>query len=187
MKGFDIYERVDRSMADNFYKDRISFTYIGSLPKGFRFQNARYIEPKYGNVLADELRDHHVYLTASRNEPGANHQNEGANCGLPLLYLKSGCMPEYCNGFGISFNKDNFEEKLEDMIKTYDYWVDRMKNYPHTAEQACKQYYDLFVELLDRRDEIIRRRKWWRWPIWMFKFAKLRWVKSVFSRIVNRI
>ena len=54
-------------------------------------------------ALAAELKRHHAYVTGSMNEPGGNHQNEGALCGLPLLYRRSGCMPEYCAGFGIDF------------------------------------------------------------------------------------
>jgi hypothetical protein len=32
------------------------------------------------------LRECHVYVTASRYEPGAMHPVEGVQCGLPLLY-----------------------------------------------------------------------------------------------------
>lgn len=169
MKGFDIYEWIDRLLMSDCYKGRVAFTYIGNLPEGFRFMNARFVEPLHGLSLADAIRDHHVYVTATRNEPGGHHQNEGANCGLPLLYRESGCLPEYCEGFGVPFTETNFEHKLEEMMDTYDAWADRMKGYPHTAERTNAQYYDLFVELLDRRDEILRRRRWWRWPLWMLR------------------
>ena len=169
MKGFDIYQRLDKLLATEPYKDKISFTYIGNLPKGFKFHNATYIEPMQGEDLAAAIRQHHVYLTASRNEPGSNHQNEGANCGLPLLYRESGCLPEYCDGFGISFREGNFEQKLREMMETYDYWADRMRDYPHTAERTCEAYYDLFARLLERRDVIVKRRKWWRSPIWLLR------------------
>lgn len=170
MKGFDIYERVDGLLASDRYTGTLSFTYIGNLPRGFRFQSATYIEPMYGQALAAAIREHHVYLTASCNEPGSNHQNEGANCGLPLLYRESGCMPEYCGGFGLSFTAEDFEQKLEEMMETYDYWADRMSDYPHTAERMCEQYYDLFVELLDRRDEILAQRRLWRRPILLLRW-----------------
>ena len=83
MKGFDIYERLDSLLKKRQFENKITFTYIGNLPEGFAFHNAAYIEPKNGVQLASLLRQHHVYLTASRNEPGGNHQNEGAQCGLP--------------------------------------------------------------------------------------------------------
>lgn len=169
MKGFDIYERLDSLLQKEPFKDTISFTYIGNLPEGFRFQNATYIKPTHGVQLASLIRQHHVYLTASRNEPGPNHQNEGANCGLPLLYRESGSLPEYCSGFGISFTEDNFEEKLSEMMLTYRYWMDRMKGYPHTAERMCENYYNLFLELTERRETILKRRRWWRKPFWLLK------------------
>jgi hypothetical protein len=169
MKGFDIYQRLDELLATEPYEGKISFTYIGNLPKGFQFHNASYIEPLQGKDLATIIRQHHVYLTASQNEPGSNHQNEGANCGLPLLYRESGCMPEYCNGFGVSFTAENFERKLQEMMNTYDRWVDRMSDYPYTAERTCEAYYDLFIQLLERREESLKRRKWWRRPIWLLR------------------
>lgn len=167
MKGFDIYERLDRLLTKREFENKISFTYIGNIPEGFSFRNATFIEPKYGIQLASLLRQHHVYLTASRNEPGANHQNEGAHCGLPLLYRESGCLPEYCNGFGISFTEENFEEKLGEMLSRYNSLTGLMKNYPHTAQHMCENYYNLFVKLLEHREDILKERRWWRRAIWL--------------------
>ena len=169
LKGFDIYQRFDQVLGTDEYKDRFSFTYIGNLPKGFEFKNVRYIPPKHGVELADLLSQNHVYLTASQNEPGGNHQNEGANCGLPLLFRESGCMPEYCTGYGISFNENNFEQKLDEMANTYDIWVEKMKDYPNTADRMSEQYYQLFLDLLSRRDEVLARRKWPRRLPWLVK------------------
>jgi len=166
MKGFDIYERLDRLLATRQYVGRVQFTYIGNLPAGFQFRNTLYLEPMHGDALADGLRRNHVYLTASQNEPGGHHQNEGANCGLPLLYRESGSMPEYCQDFGVSFTEHNFEEKLQEMMNTYPNWVSRMKEYPNTAERMCDQYYRLFLRLLSERAKVIRQRRWWRWPLW---------------------
>lgn len=164
LKGFDIYERLDAMLSEPTFSEKLEFTYIGNLPAGFRFTTARYVQPQSGDKLATSIRSHHVYLTASQNEPAGMHHIEGAMCGLPLLYRESGALPEYCNGFGISFTAENFEQKLEEMMETYDYWADRMPDYPHTAERMCEQYYDLFVELLDRRHEILERRRFWRRP-----------------------
>ena len=169
MKGFDVYERLDRLLKNPQFQNKISFTYIGNIPEGFSFQNAAYIKPKHGVQLASLLRQHHVYLTASRNEPGANHQNEGAQCGLPLLYRESGCLPEYCNGFGISFKEENFEAKLGEMISQYTSLTGLMKSYPHTAGRMCEQYYTLFVELLEKREEILKKRRWSRRPEWLLR------------------
>lgn len=160
LKGFDIYQQVDDWLADPRYQNRIAFTYIGNLPDGFRFRHATYLEPLSGKALADALRAQHVYLTASRNEPGSNHQNEGALCGLPLLYIDSGSIPEYAQGFGICFTPENFQEKLDEMLESYEQWADRMVDYPHTSDHTCTAYHRLFTDLLESRDVILTRRRW---------------------------
>ncbi len=159
MKGFDVYQRLDRMLAEPAWRGRIDFTYIGNLPTGFSFENAAHVAPLTGDALADELRRHHVYLTASINEPGGHHQNEGALCGLPLIYRDSGCLPEYCDGFGVMFEPDGFGAALERMIAEYDRWAAAMPSYPHTAERATEAYIELFGELIARRDEIVAARR----------------------------
>jgi hypothetical protein len=44
------------------------------------------------------------------------------------------------------------------MIDNYGYWVDKMPNYPHTAEKMCGEYYTLFTKLVENRDEILEQR-----------------------------
>lgn len=158
LKGFDVYELLDLLLSNPNYANKFEFTYIGNLPKSQNFSNAIHFPPKYETDLAEYIRMNHVYLTASQNEPGANHPIEGALCGLPILYRPSGSLREYCQGYGIEFTSDNFEEKLNEMYDTYDNFVDRMKDYPFTADRMCQQYYDLFIELLDCRKEIIAQR-----------------------------
>jgi len=169
MKGFDIYQRIDEFLDDARFRDRIAFTYIGNLPDDFAFTRAQHVPPTQGADLAAKLRENHVYVTASLNEPGSNHQNEGALCGLPLLYIRSGCMPEYCEGFGVGFTPDDFEEKLEEMLSAYDHWAAKMPGYPHTARRMCEEYYRLFCDLIDRRADVAARRS--RWRTWRWRFS----------------
>jgi hypothetical protein len=164
MKGFDIYQRIDEMLAEPAWKGRIEFTYVGNLPQGFSFHNARYVKPLDGEMLAAELRSHHAYVTASINEPGGNHQNEGALCGLPLLYRRSGCLPEYCDGFGVSFDDTDFETGLQQLIGKYDRLAVTMSAYPHTAERTCAAYLDLFDQLIKSREQILATRRLWRNP-----------------------
>ena len=107
-------------MADPAWRDASRFTYVGNLPKGFAFKNSRYVPPLDGEALAAELRSHHVYVTGSQNEPGGNHQNEGALCGLPLIYRTSGCLPEYCRASACrSPGRSILVEALERMMREY--------------------------------------------------------------------
>ncbi len=169
LKGFDIYEKIDRLLDNEDWQQRLRMTYIGNVPKEFEFRNVRHLEPLSGEPLASEIRKHDIYLTGSQFEPAGMHHIEGALCGLPLLYRESGALPEYCSGFGIGFTEDNFDTKLEQMLAEYDIWAAKMSNYPHTAEKMCNTYADLFEDLVSRRDEVLARRKYWRTPIWTLK------------------
>ena len=164
MKGFDVYESLDRLLADDEWKNRIDFTYIGNLPPGFAFAHARYLQPLQGEALARELSSHHVYVTASVNEPAGMHHIEGALCGLPLLYRRSGALPEYCAGFGIGFDDTDFTAAQRQMPQQYAGLVDRLAAYSHTAERMCAGYIELFDQMLAQRDAIIGHRRPWRDP-----------------------
>lgn len=158
LKGFDIYKKIDSLESIN--GKRIEFSYIGRLPSDNYFNNCKIIPPLSGKELAEELRDNHIYITGSINEPAGMHHIEGAMCGLPLLYRNSGALPEYCNGFGVMFNDvEDFEEKLVKLIKNYLYYLKRLKKYPYNAELMCKQYEKLFLDLMKKKEELnIRKR-----------------------------
>lgn len=165
MKGFDVYACLDRMLGEASWRERAAFTYIGNLPPGHAFAHARHLPPLDDAALAAELRRHHVYLTASINEPAGMHHIEGALSGLPLVYRKSGALPEYCAGFGEGFSGvEDFPAALEAMISDYGRWRQRLASYPHTADRMCAAYLALFDELIAKRDEILARRRPWRHP-----------------------
>lgn len=152
-KGFEIYRAIDEKLSENSFSKMFEFTFIGNLPNGFEFKNTNYIKPLSGKNLANELKKNHIYLTGSINEPSGNHHIEGALCGIPLLYLNSGGTPEYCEGFGISFEKNNFFEKLDELVNTYDKYFIKVKDYPYKSETMCKEYHQLFDNLILNNDE----------------------------------
>jgi hypothetical protein len=159
MKGFDIYEELDLLLEQEDFGSKFTFTYIGNLPKNFRFKNSVHVQPLHGTALARRIKEHHGYITASINEPGGNHQNEGAACGLPLFYRNSGCLPEYCEGFGVMFDENDFESKLMEFRNTYSDYVIFMNNFPNTAEVMVNNYIKFFESLLEKSHFIIERRK----------------------------
>jgi hypothetical protein len=159
MKGFDIYERLDSLLGQMEYRNKFTFTFIGNLPKNFVFKNSVHVQPIHGELLSTKIQEHHGYVTASINEPGGNHQNEGAACGLPLLYRNSGCLPEYCEGYGVMFDENSFETKLIEFRNTYSDYVNLMSSYPNTADVMVNNYLDFFEFLLAKRSYIASRRK----------------------------
>lgn len=166
MKGFDVYQKLDEMLSQGTWKNRIAFTYIGNIPKGFEFKHATHLPPMDAQHLAAELRSHHAYVTASICEPGGNHQNEGALCGLPLLYRNSGCMPEYCDGFGVMFNgPDDFETGLNTMMSDYGIWQERIQDYPCTVGHTVDSYIRCMESLHADHGKHVQSRNIWRNPL----------------------
>ena len=88
-KGFDIYEEIDRLIADGRLSG-VELWIIGRWPAGIRWRAAKTFGPCAGHKLAGLLRQAHACVTASRFEPGAMHPVESLQCGLPLLYHEDG-------------------------------------------------------------------------------------------------
>ena len=168
MKGFDIYERIDNMISAKKWNEIIEFTYIGNLPKNFKFKNSNHINPINGVKLARELNKHHVYVTASRNEPAGMHHIEGILCGLPIIYKNSGAIPEYCKDFGISFEDTDFISALELMMKEYDYLKSKIKLYPNKSSKMIASYMDLFQSLIKTRNKIVSNRNLFCSPFYIF-------------------
>jgi hypothetical protein len=159
-KGFDVYGRFDALLGRDEFRDRFAFTYVGRVPPGFTFRHATVVPPLSGRALGDELRRHDAYLTASVNEPAGMHHIEGALCGLPLLYRRSGALPEYCSGFGLAFDENTFEPRLLDLRERFAGLKAHMPAYPHDAGRMCRAYEALCQELLADRRRIVGNRRW---------------------------
>ena len=52
-KGFDVYTNLDKLISSKKWQNKISFTYIGNLPKNFKFENTKVIKPLSGENLAE--------------------------------------------------------------------------------------------------------------------------------------
>ena len=158
-KGFEIYQKLDELLSTKKYSDKVDFTYIGNLPAKFKFKNSTVVQPISGKPLADKIKEHHIYITASLNEPSGNHHIEAAQCGLPLLFIDSGGIPEYCEGFGVKFNSENFEEKFDEIINTYDKHKNNISNYSLSSNTMCQEYEELFVDMYKQRNHLLSDRK----------------------------
>ncbi|MFX0134713.1 MAG: glycosyltransferase, partial [Candidatus Hodarchaeota archaeon] len=167
-KGFDVYLTLD-NLIGNEYKGKVEFTFIGNINKKIKFKNTAVIPPISGKRLAEEIKKNHIYLTASINEPAGMHHIEGASCGLPILYRNSGALPEYCDGYGISFNGPlDFEKKLKEMMRKYDFFSKKVRNYRNNAKKMLEGYYKLFSDLINKKKDIIKKRKLNRMDLYKF-------------------
>ena len=168
-KGFDIYFQLDEMLSREPYKGLFEFTYIGNVPSGAEFKNTTLVEPTHGVALAEQIKKHHVYVTASRFEPGGMHHIEGALCGLPLVFINSGSLPEYCSPYGLEFNQHNFAEVLMQVPDKYPELKERMASYDNTARNSCGRYFSLFQKLVEQKEQIVAQR------------AGFRFLKRLFS------
>ena len=74
------------------------------------------------------------------------------NCGLPVLYLNSGCMEEYCHGYGLDYEKHLLKEKIFEIQTNYNYYKEKLKTYPYNSDFMCKNYLDVFNKLIENRE-----------------------------------
>lgn len=145
-KGFDVYKWMD----DNLDFSRYAMTFIGNTP--VKFNNINHIEPLDSNNLADELRAHHIYVTASKHEPCSNALIEAMHCGLPAIAYDNGGNPEIIGKGGELFkNNEEIINKLDLLSRNYSYYRDNIK-LPSITEVAEKYYYfmyHIFKEIKD--------------------------------------
>lgn len=186
MKGHDFYQRLDTLLAKPEWKDNFEFTYIGNYPKDLKYENTKLVKPLDGEALAAELKKHDVYITASRNEPAGMHHIEGALCGLPILYIDSGALKEYCRDYGLEFNEENFEEKLLEMRTHYQENLNKILSYDRTAEKMFLEYYNFILEALKaKRTAANGRGSWPRicfYKIYFYIFNKYWKIKKKFLK-----
>ena len=158
-KGFEYYLLLDEYIGKN-WKGKIDFTYIGNVPQNVYFENSTVISPISGIELANKIKKNHIYITGSINEPSGNHHIEASQCGLPLMYINSGGLPEYCNGYGVMFNNSkDFEEKLVKIIVNYDFFYKKMESYPFDSQIMSKDYLDLFEKMIQNKEKYLKERR----------------------------
>ena len=186
-KGFESYELLDKLLLDPHWKDVLHFTYIGNASDEYLLKNSTTIEPLSGTNLGKKLSENDIYLTGSINEPSGNHHIEAALCGLPILYLNSGGIPEYCEGFGVSYNNlDEFEDKLKKIINEKEKYINSLENYQFDSENMNKEYLELFESLVLERKKNSKNLKTPKKVFYLFRF-KIRKLTRNFSQVNLRI
>lgn len=174
-KGFDVYKYLDDAFDIEAFAKDFQMTYVGNLPTKFHFRNCAVLEPADGLQLRKILASHDIYLTASLCEPGGNHQNEGALCGLPLVYRRSGCMPEYCHGYGVGFDgADDVISALYELKRKFSVYKEKISSYPNHEGRVKSQWVELFSKLLRESEYYVLRSE--------SRFKSL--VREVYTRII---
>lgn len=141
-KGADVLAWLDRS-AD---PSRFAVTFVGQAPQPF--ERIRHVGPVDSYGVAQLLREHDVYLAASRDDPCSNALLEALACGLPAAYLDSGGHPELVGEGGLPFDSpDEIPGVLERLAADVDMYRARI-SIPSIASVA-----DDYLRVLGLTDE----------------------------------
>jgi glycosyltransferase involved in cell wall biosynthesis len=113
-KGGPVYRWIEEHLD----WDRFEYTFVGNASESF--SRIRHVPPVSSEELADLLRHHDIYITASQNDPCSNAVIEALACGLPVLYLNDGGHPELVAQGGLPFS-DTSEifPQLEQLVENY--------------------------------------------------------------------
>jgi glycosyltransferase involved in cell wall biosynthesis len=146
-KGFDIYQEIDEEIASGNLKG-FELCIVGRWPKEIQWKTARTYPPASGPKLADILRQCHLYVSASRFEPGAMHPVEGLQCGLPLIYHKdTGGTVTQGLRYGIAIEGSVREAVMEARDK-YISLRKALLASPPSGDWMCLQYRRLIQKLI---------------------------------------
>ena len=116
-KGYPIYAWLDENLDYTKY----SFTLVGRT--NYQFKNVEQHNPVEQSVLADILRNHDAYITASTMEACSNALLEALHCGLPCIAPNSSSHPEYISNHDLLFDVKedipNILQTLSDNFEAY--------------------------------------------------------------------
>ncbi len=118
----------------------VELTFVGRINVELRHWNR--IEALPSQELAKVYQQHHVYLTASRDDPCSNALIEAQRCGLPALYLVSGGHQELVGFGGVGFERPaELPELFETMRRSLDMY--RALVQPPAMTDVARRYLQL--------------------------------------------
>lgn len=145
-KGFAVYEYLDANL--DFSKYQMSF--FGNSP--VEFKNIIKHAPVNSLELAEELKKHDIFITASQKDPCSNSLIEALSCGLPAVVLNDGGHPEIVGNGGEIFNNEaDILVKIDQVAENYESYQARIK--VATIKGAARQYLDFIGEAYDISDK----------------------------------
>jgi glycosyltransferase involved in cell wall biosynthesis len=191
-KGFDTYRWLDEHLDFSKYE----MTFIGNSP--IRFNNIRYNLPQDSNSLAEELKKHDVFITASQKDPCSNALIEALSCGLPAIALRDGGHPDIVKAAGEFFDhSEEIPALLERIVNDYENYQQhiRLIELSEVIENYYRFMYNIYLDnasgkykskklTMLRYLRLIIALLWWKWRERIS--GKLTRVRSAVSNVVSR-
>ena len=114
-KGGPTYRWLEQHLDWNRYE----FTFVGNTPVSF--ERITHLSPLPARELADLLRRHDIFVTATEHDAYSNALVEALSCGLPAVYLASGGSSEAVKEAGFAFlERDEIPELLDRLVDDYE-------------------------------------------------------------------
>ena len=138
-KGGAIYKWLE----DNLDSQKYEFTFVGNSSE--RLDKATVYPAMNSKRLANLLREHHIYITASQSDPCSNALIEAQCCGLPALFLNDGGHPELVQLGGVAFNGTH------DLLAKLDYLAENLQMFrslitPPDYEKIMTAYKSILID-----------------------------------------
>ena len=129
---------VVKYLDENLDFSRHKMTFIGNSP--IKFKNIKYIKPIPSEKLAKTLKQHDIFITASRNDPCSNSLVEALSCGLPTIALNDGGHPELVQRGGELFeDKKTVIKKIEKVAENYQNYQFKIPKF--SIKKVVQDYY----------------------------------------------
>lgn len=159
-KGFPSLLWLD----DHLDFSKYDMTFVGNLPEGWELKNIIHIPPQASGALGALLREQHVFLGLSHNEPCSNAVTEALHSGLPALLRNSGGNPEFVTHGGVTLFDEDAEipQKLDAICANYT--ALRQELSPPDITAIAQSYIE-FAERLN----ILKKKKISPWKYYFFR------------------
>jgi|AntRauTorckE6833_2_1112554.scaffolds.fasta_scaffold03640_7 glycosyltransferase involved in cell wall biosynthesis len=166
-KGFAVYQWLD----ENLDFSRYEMTFVGNTPVEFR--NIQHVPAVAPRELADLLREHDVFITASQKDPCSNALIEALHCGLPAIALRDGGHPEIVGQAGELFDtKEEIPSLLERIVGNYEFY--QHNNQLPTISEVAAQYQSLVHQILQAVHAGTYHTKKLSWVVFWYRYMYYR-------------
>lgn len=139
-----------RWIEENLDWSRFEYTFVGRAPVAF--EKIRTVPAVASEQLADLLRQHDIYLTASLHESCSNALIEALACGLPAIYAASGGNPEIVKEAGFGYTeREEIPLLLDRLVEEYEVRKSRI-SIP-TLAQVADRYLEVMGDFAEYRTD----------------------------------
>lgn len=140
-KGFPVYQYLDAHLDFNRYQ----MTFVGNSPVAFKHIN--HFPPMESGKLAELLRAHDIFISASEQEACPNALIEALHCGLVPVVIDSGSHRELMKDQGVLFNGvDDLIDTIDETVRKIDYF--RSALHPESISQVGERYSDFCTRVV---------------------------------------